>query len=233
MKDWVAYYDSAHSIYVNARHRDVHYARLADEIASYVPSPSAVVLDYGCGEALHADRIAAVAGRLMLVDAAQSVRAHLSARFKGNPKITVISAAEAAGVAPESCDLVVMHSVSQYLSAEEFDRAAALFSRLLKPGGLLLVGDVVPHGVPAVSDAVALLRFGWRDGFFLAAIAGLFRTFFSDYWRLRTRIGLTRYTAGEMTRKLAAAGFDVTPAPKNLGHLDTRMTFLARKKISS
>ena len=26
MKNWVAYYDSDHSIYVNGRHRDVHYA---------------------------------------------------------------------------------------------------------------------------------------------------------------------------------------------------------------
>jgi hypothetical protein len=51
-KDWVAYYDSAHSIYVNAVHRDVHYARLAEEIARYVPSPASTVLDYGCGEAL-------------------------------------------------------------------------------------------------------------------------------------------------------------------------------------
>ena len=61
MKDWVAFYDSAHSIYVNAVHRDVHYTRLAEEIARYVPSPAAAVLDYGCGEALHADRIASLA----------------------------------------------------------------------------------------------------------------------------------------------------------------------------
>jgi hypothetical protein len=32
-----------------------------------------------------------------------------------------------------------------------------------------------------------------------------------------------------MTSKLAAAGFTATRAPSNLGHLTTRMTFLARK----
>jgi len=229
MKDWVAYFDSAHSIYVNARHRDVHYARLADEIARYVPSRSAAVLDYGCGEALHADRIAAVAGRLMLAEAGPAVRGHLIERFKQNLKITVISTDRAASMLPQSFDMVIMHSVSQYLPAEEFDRTAALFHRLLKPGGLFLVGDVVPPEVAAASDAWALLRFGWRDGFFLAAVHGLVRTFFSRYWRLRTRIGLTRYSEEEMTRKLAAAGFAVTRAPANLGHLRTRMTFLARK----
>jgi SAM-dependent methyltransferase len=233
MKDWVEYYDSAHSIYVNARHRDVHYARLADEIAAYVPSPSASVLDYGCGEALSADRIAKAAGRVTLVEAAQSVRAHLIARFKLNPKIMVISNERVALLPEASLDLVVMNSVAQYLTTEQFERTVALFHRLLKPGGLLLVGDVIPPYVSAVSDAWALLRFGWREGFFFAAVIGLLRTLMSDYRRLRVQLGLTRYTEQDMIEKLWAAGFAVSRAPANLGHLTTRMTFLARKAAQS
>jgi hypothetical protein len=60
-------------------------------------------------------------------------------------------------------------------------------------------------------------------------VHGLFRTLFSDYRRLRTTIGLTRYSEQEMTSRLAAASFAATRAPRNLGHLSTRMTFLARK----
>ena len=90
MKDWVAYYDSNHSIYVNGRHRDVHYSRLADAIVSYVPTRSAAVLDYGCGEALHADRVAAVAAGLTLAEAGSAVRSRLIERFKANPKINCI-----------------------------------------------------------------------------------------------------------------------------------------------
>jgi SAM-dependent methyltransferase len=229
MKDWVAYYDSDHSIYVNGRHRDVHYARLADAIVSYVPSRTSAVLDYGCGEALHADRIAEAAGRLMLAEAGPAVRGRLIERFKGNPKITVISTERAASMLPQSFDLVILHSVSQYLAHEEFDRKAALFHRLLQPGGLLLVGDVVPPDASAVADALALLRFGLKDGFFFAAALGLARTLFSDYWRLRTKVGLTRYGEREMAGRLTAAGFRVTRAKNNLGHLTSRMTFLARR----
>src|SRR5215470_18533057 len=101
MKDWVAYYDSDHSIYVNDRHRDVHYARLADAIASYVPSPTAAVLDYGCGEALHADRVADAVGRLTLAEAGPAVRSRLIERFKKNPKITVISTDRVANMLPQ------------------------------------------------------------------------------------------------------------------------------------
>jgi len=48
MRDWIDFYDSAHPIYVNAHHRDIHFRRLADDLAAYV-RPGAVVLDYGCG----------------------------------------------------------------------------------------------------------------------------------------------------------------------------------------
>ena len=229
MKDWVTYYDSNHSIYVNARHRDVHYARLADAIASHVPGCTAAVLDYGCGEALHADRVADVAGRLTLAEAGPAVRGRLIERFKGNPKIMVISTDRTASLLPQSFDMVILHSVSQYMTPEEFDQTAALFHGLLQPGGLFLVGDVVPPGASALSDSWALLQFGWREGFFCAAVAGLIRTLLSDYWRLRTKVGLTRYNEQQMAVRLAAAGFRVTRAPANLGHLTTRMTFVARK----
>ena len=233
MNDWVAFYDSAHSIYVNARHRDIHYRRLADAIAGYVTSPSAAVLDYGCGEALHADRLAAVAGEVMLAEAAPSVRGKLIERFGRNRRITVVPTERIPLMPANSFDLVMMHSVAQYLTAEEFDRTAALFHHLLKPGGLLVVGDVLPPHVSMASEAIALLRFGWADGFFVAAIRGLVRTYFSDYRRLRTQMGLSLYTQEQMTERLVAAGFAVTLAEKNIGHLDTRMTFLARKGAAS
>src|SRR5215831_16058729 len=105
MKDWVGYFDSDHPIYVSARHRDVHYARLAEAIVGYVPSRTAAVLDYGCGEALHADRVAAAVGRLTLAEAGPAVRGRLVERFKGNPKITVISTDRAASLQPQSFDM--------------------------------------------------------------------------------------------------------------------------------
>ncbi len=88
MRDWIDFYDSAHSIYVNARHRDVHFRRLAADLAAYV-RPGAVVLDYGCGEALHADMVAARAERLILVEPAPGVRARLAARWANEAKIEV------------------------------------------------------------------------------------------------------------------------------------------------
>jgi len=229
MRDWIAFWDSNHSIYVNAQHFDVHYRTIADFIAGHVPSPSATVLDYGCGEALHADRVAAAAGRLILGEAAAKVRAALTARFKDNAKIEVRSPEEIATRPDGSIDLAVMISVVQYLDAQEFDAVLALFRRLLKPNGLLIIGDVVPPAVSPMGDTVALLRYGAANGFLGAALWGLVRTIFSPYSRLRSKLGLSLYSEAQMLQKLAAAGFAAARARANVGPNPARMTFLARR----
>ena len=118
MSTWIDFYDFKHSvIYVNARHRDVHYRTIAEDIRKLVPSPAAHVLDYGCGEATSADLVAAACAQLILVEAAPNVRASLTLRYAGHPKISVISAEQAAALPKGSFDLIVMHSVAQYLSA--------------------------------------------------------------------------------------------------------------------
>jgi SAM-dependent methyltransferase len=227
MGDWIAFWDSNHSIYVNGRHRDVHYRTIAQDIRAYVPA-DASVLDYGCGEALHADLIAAPARRLILCEAAPLVRTALAARFAGQAKIEVRAPEEVAALPPASLDVVVLHSVAQYLTGDELDGLLARFRRLLAANGLFILGDVIPPNVSAATDALALLRFGAANGFFTAAVIGLARTVMSDYWRLRSHLGLTRYSEDEIIAKLKRAGFSASRAPKNIGHNPARMTFLAR-----
>jgi ubiquinone/menaquinone biosynthesis C-methylase UbiE len=228
MRDWVSFWNSDHSIYVNARHRDVHYRTIADMIVGHVASPDAVVLDFGCGEALHADRVAAACRRLILVEAAAKVRASLAARFKDEPNIDVRDPSELEAFPDRSVDLVVMHSVVQYLKSAQFSALLVLFRRLLQPGGLLLIGDVIPPHVSPFADALALLKYGAFNGFFFAAIGGLLRTAMSDYTKLRSTLGLTLYTEAEMRQRLAAAGFTAARAKANVGPNPARMTFLAR-----
>lgn len=228
MGDWIAFWDSDHTLYVSAGHRDVHFRTIAEDIAAYVPTAAATVLDYGCGEALYADRIAAKARRLILVEAAPTVRAKLSARFAQDDRIDVKGPEELAGVADHSIDVAIVNSVAQYLTGPELDELMARLHRLLGPAGLLLIGDVIPPHTSAIGDALALLRFAARHGFVLAAAGGLLVTIVSDYWRLRSRLGLSRYSEAEMMQRLATAGFAATRAASNIGHNQARMTFLAR-----
>jgi len=74
------------------------------------------------------------------------------------------------------------------------------------------------------------LRFGAANGFLFAAIGGIARTLFSDYRYLRARLGLTRYSEAAMTEELAAARFAAQRAPKNIGHNQARLAFIARPR---
>ncbi len=228
ISSWVAFWDSPHSIYVNARHKSAYYRLIGPQIALLVPSPAARVLDYGSGEALHADVVAAAAGELLLCDAAPRVRAAVAARFSGNSKIRSVSPEEVERLPEHSLDLIVLHSVAQYLSPEGAKTLFALFRRLIKPDGVLLVSDIIPTDIAVWTDVSELLRFATANGFLIAALAGLMRNSLSSYSRMRTRLGLTRYGEAAMIDMLAAAGFTAKRISENIGHHHARMAFIAR-----
>ena len=232
MDDWIDYYDSTHTIYASKLHRDLHFQIVARDIVGYISSPDAVVLDYACGEALSAARVADACGRLILAEPAPGVRGRLIARFAPNTKIRVRSLDELRSMNEKSVDLAVMNSVAQYMTAAELDSAFAVIRRLLKPGGRLVMGDVLRPEVGMARDVIALLRFALAHGFLKDALIGLISTALSDYRQLRSRVGLQRYGEAEMIAKLQAAGFSAARAQVNMGHNPWRMTFVARPALS-
>lgn len=225
---WLEFWDRDTPIYVNARHKGLHYRDLGDEIASLVPFPGAAVLDHGCGEALEAGRVAAACGWLLLCDGAPGVRAGLDARTQALGNVAVVSPEEVAALPDGSLDLVVANSLAQYLTRDELRACLATWRAKLKPDGMLVLADVLPPGLKASEDVAALLSYGWRGGFLLAAVGGLVRTALSDYAALRRRLGLARYGESEMLALLREAGFAAERRDSNLGHNQARMAFEAR-----
>jgi len=228
MDDWIDYYDSTHTIYASRLHRDLHFQVVARDIIGYIASPDSVVLDYACGEALSAAKVADACGKLYLSEPAPGVRGRLIARFAPNTKIRVRSLDDLRNMDEKSIDLAVMNSVAQYMTPAELDQAFAVVKRLLKPGGRLVVGDILRPEVGMARDVLALLRFAATHGFLKDALIGLVSTALSDYRQLRAKVGLQRYAEAEMVAKLAAGGFTASRAHFNIGHNPWRMTFVAR-----
>jgi SAM-dependent methyltransferase len=224
---WRDYWNQDTPIYLNDRHKDVHYRSIATGIAALVPGPQARVLDFGSGEALHADIVAARCGHLYLADSADLVRRRVAARFGGDGKVTVMAPEEVAGLPDGSLDFIIVNSVVQYLSGEELDRLLALFRAKLGPGGQLLFADIIPPDVGPLTDAAALLRLAARNGFFVAALFGLVRTFFSDYRKVRSQLGLAHYSEADFLGRLEGAGYRASRHRPNLGHNQARIAFLA------
>jgi ubiquinone/menaquinone biosynthesis C-methylase UbiE len=233
MDDWIDYYDSTHTIYASKLHRDLHFQLIARDIIGYIGSPNAVVLDYACGEALSAAEVAEACGQLYLAEPAPGVRGRLIARFAPNTKIRVRSLEDLPKMAEQSIDLVIMNSVTQYMTPDELESALATIRRLLRSPGQLIVGDVLRPEVGMLRDVIALLRFGARHGFLRDAVIGLISTALSDYRQLRSRLGLQRYSEAEMIARLTRNGFSAARAPVNIGYNPWRMTFVARPALTS
>ena len=228
--NWISFWNSQHSIYVNARHFDVHYRDVADRMLQLEPGRTANVLDFGCGEAIHADRVAARVGQLYLCEAAPRVREHLRERFGRLANVKVIGPEELASLPAGSLNLIIANSVAQYLTRAELDALLQTWRKLLSADGRLILADVVPPGVSPVSDVLALLRYAWSNGFLPAAFLGLARTVLSPYRRIRAQLGITTYTEQEITRKIDAAGFRTERLPFNFEHQPARISFVARPR---
>lgn len=225
---WKEFWNGTTTIYVNQRHKDVHYRRIAEDIVAVVPHPRARVLDFGCGEALSADLVAGSCGTLFLCDAAQSVRQAVAKRTAGLANVTVIEPEDLDHMPDRSLDVIVANSVIQYLSEQEFARWLATWRRLLSANGHLVLGDVVPRSVGPLVDATALLRFAGSNGFLFAAAKGLVRTALSDYRRKRQAFGLLQLEEAEIAQVMARAGFDAERAERNIGHNPARLTMIGR-----
>lgn len=232
---WRAFWDGDHPIYVSDRHREVHYRAIADgvlgELRALGPRATPVVLDYACGDALEASRVAAGLARLVLCDGAPSVVDKLKARHAGDKRIVACLPEDLdRALADGAADLIVVSSLIQYLTRSEFE---ALLDRLrakLARDGRLVVADVIPPDAGMAADVASLLRNGLSHGFFLAALAGLAATVFSPYRKMRQTLGLTAYGEADMLAIMSRHGLVPTCAPVNLGLTPHRRTYVATWK---
>ena len=111
-KSWLDFWNGDTAIYACDRHRELHYEAVARDLSAHVPTPDSLVLDYGCGEALFAARLARECGTLMLYDAAPLVREKLRARFWNEPRIEILDDGTLGAVTDASLDLVVANSLN-------------------------------------------------------------------------------------------------------------------------
>jgi hypothetical protein len=123
---------------------------------------------------------------------------------------------------------VVVNSLVQYLSLDEFRALLAAWREKLKPDGSLVLADVIPPDQSPMADARALLAFAWKGGFLTGAVAGLARTVVSEYRRIRDEVGFAQYGEGEMIELLRDSGFTAERRTSNFGHNQARMTFIAK-----
>ncbi len=227
MTNTISFWDKVAPAYACARHRQVYCAYMAAALARFVSSADARVLEFGCGEALSAERLAERCGSLVLCDGTPRVRAALKARYRGHPKIEVIAPDDMATLPEGTFSLIAANSVIQCFSGAELMGFLALWRRLLRKGGNLVLSDIIPPGASPSADRAALLGLGFREGFFLSAAMGLGGSVTSPDGRSASSPGLTFYTEDELLALLEAARLPATRLRPNVGINPYRMAFQA------
>ena len=228
---WEDFWAGDHAIYVNPRHRQVHYARLARDLTALIRRRDRpLVLDWGCGDALNAPVVAEACSELMLYDAVPAVQQRLFTRFSGRKGIRVLDTPAWEVLHAASVDMIVLNSVAQYLGRDELGRVLDDFRRVLKPDGEVILADIIRPDAGLVADIAALLGPAARNGYLIAACVGLVKTFFSEYRRLRKTAGFSCYDETEFLGILSRHGFAGERLRHNVGFNRQRMTFRARPK---
>jgi len=230
--DWVEFWNRPNAIYANRRNLEAHFACLQRDLEAFLPE-GGTVLDFGCGDALAAEAMAARCATLFLFDAAPAVQQRLRARFENHPRIKVLDENGLAALPAGSIDLILAVSVLQYIPRDDLGGLLRRWRGLLKPQGQALIADVVDPHTPMLQDIASQMRRAWRNGFLLAALLGLGRLALSDYRRIRREAGFSTYSPAELLGVLESAGLPAEPLPHNVGPTPHRRSFLARPAVQS
>jgi SAM-dependent methyltransferase len=233
MESWSEFWNAPNAIYVSKRHQEAHFAKVRTGISRFLPAGRAkIVLDWGCGDALTANDLAQACGTLLLYEPAETTRRRLIASYENHSSIEILDDAKLGAILPASIDLIIVNSVVQYLSRQQFIDALQLFHRLLKSDGSLLLGDIIEPDTPLIGHVTTFLRFAWQSGFFWAAVFGLARNFISPYRKLRRDAGYACYPAAEMLSLLGQNGFAGERLTSNIAVSQLRSSYFARKQDS-
>jgi SAM-dependent methyltransferase/ribosomal protein S18 acetylase RimI-like enzyme len=186
-----------------------------------------IVLDFGCGFGWVAAEIAADVARVDIWDGAASVRRRALTRTAHVENVHPIDLPAMEDQLRGRYDLILVHSVVQYMSADELSSWLARWRLMLAPGGVLVLSDLVqPHG-HFLRDLLRYLRFGLRSGFLIDQLIGGIRGFVR-YFGTRTSVPLLAVVPETVHELAASVGLTACPLEQNLSYRNSRRTMLLR-----
>lgn len=195
--------------------------RLRDGIS---PGAGMRVLDFGCGFGHTAAALAPHVASVALWDASSTVRQRARIRVAGIPNTELVDlTSDASSARAGQFDLILAHSVLQYMSTQEIEDWLRRWKSMLRPGGRIVLSDLIQPAAGGVGEILGYLGFAARNGFFLKAfVAGVKE--FGSYWSARRARPLTAIAPERMEQLGRQAGMVVRWLPRNLSHRQARRT---------
>jgi 2-polyprenyl-3-methyl-5-hydroxy-6-metoxy-1,4-benzoquinol methylase len=183
------------------------------------------VLDFGCGTGHIAERLARQVSEVAVWDASQAVQARTHARLSDNRRVSIVDLSDERGVrASGQFDLIISHSVVQYMGYEELGQWLSTWSSMLKPRGSIVISDIVSDNRGVLRELWDLAAFASRNRVLLGALRDEYATALT-YTRAmgRARARLLVLTQADIITLAVRAELNPTMLPGNLGHKTGRL----------
>ena len=98
------------------------------------------ILDYGCGQGLVAERLAPKVKAIDLWDSSETARKQAQKICLSHPNVKVLTRLHESPL----YDLILVSSVTQYMTENQLQESMGLWRRMLKTKGLVLITDIIP-----------------------------------------------------------------------------------------
>jgi SAM-dependent methyltransferase len=128
-------------------------------------------------------------------------------------------------------DIIWVNSVVQYMCEPSLATRLVQFASLLRPGGCVVLSDLIPPDHPFRKDALSLLWFSLRRGYLMRAFVRT-RAVANQYTDQKTKASLYTPSAKRLTELASAAGLVVRWLNDNLSHFRHRRTAILTRATS-
>jgi len=224
---WQSHYDSmAHHESLdlfNAEARD-YFSRLGHAVRL---SHCRRVLDFGCGLGFVSELLATEVGKLYFWDYSENMLETARARLTKVSNSEVIDLSCADDTTDTNFDLIVVNSVIQYMSDEDFATWLGRWRNMLEKSGVLVISDVILPQPAFLTEVADSLSFSVKEGFLIRTL----KQNFKQYWRYlkaRRQATMTRYSKDDFSRRVEKEGFAIQFLPENLTYRTNRFSALLR-----
>lgn len=177
-------------------------------------------LDMGCGFG-HVD--AGLAQHVQSVAIWDPSPGMLAAAVRTNSDRHQVSPVDPMAAEGHAFDVVLVHSVVQYLTFPELARNLDRWSRLLSPNGCILLSDLLAPGMSGTVELLQFLIFALRRRILLAALSAA-RQEWDRYSKWREQSPLLTLSERRVADLAAAQGFSAVRLESKLGYRRQRFS---------
>ena len=218
---WHAYWDRLEEHVIFRVEAADYLSRLE---AALGPQRGARVLDFGFGFGFLAELLAPEVAVLFVFDASDHMRRQTQLRLAGHANVRFLGPP---GAAPWPAglrfDLILVNSVVQYMTPDEFHGWLERWRAMLAPGGRLVLSDLLTRDVNPLREVVELLLLSARGRCMVSVVwkaLGELR----HYTRTRHVRPLCRIALDDLRERARRLGLAMDVLPTNLTYRSTRAT---------